>query len=153
MKIKLPDKIDSLIPLPPPPKRDGRNRARPPSPWLDFLRLLSVGDSFRVEYRHRGAPLKYMAQLGFNAVMSDERWNGRGYRYVRIWRDFDTEKFSDLEPEQRTRRWIESAIQYENAPGIHAYHQCKCRRKSTRSGRCALCWQDLLAQLPKDESV
>ena len=58
---------------------------------------------------------------------------------------------TDLPKEKRTRRYIESEIRYEEASGIHTYHQCDCGRMRTRSGRCATCWTDLLATLPPEK--
>jgi hypothetical protein len=41
---------------------------------------------------------------------------------------------------------IKYQIKYEQAEGIHTYHQCKCGRMATRAGRCVLCLQEDLIE-------
>lgn len=57
----------------------------------------------------------------------------------------------DIPEHKRTRRWILSEIQYEESPGVHTYHNCKCGRMRTRAGRCAKCWKDCLEELRNEE--
>jgi len=52
----------------------------------------------------------------------------------------------DIPKHMRTKEWIESEIRYEQADGIHTYHQCDCGRKSCRSTMCDLCWKELLSE-------
>lgn len=52
-----------------------------------------------------------------------------------------------LPEKKRTEEWIKSEIKYERAPGVHTYHMCKCGRKGTRSGKCDLCWEEILEEL------
>ena len=52
-------------------------------------------------------------------------------------------KPSDVKPEHRTRRWIDSEIRYESHQGIHTYHQCECGRGLCRSAMCATCWSEV----------
>jgi len=65
--------------------------------------------------------------------------------------EFNT--LSKLPTYMRTRVWIESNIHYEEHEGVHTYHQCECDRMAARSSMCALCWKDLLEQIPTKFSI
>ena len=58
-------------------------------------------------------------------------------------------KLKDMPKHMRTREWVESAIRYEEATGIHTYHNCDCGRDICRSMMCTECWRDLLTRKRK----
>lgn len=52
-----------------------------------------------------------------------------------------------MTPTQRRIQQIRDALDYEKAPGIHTYHQCKCGRMGTRRGKCTKCLYEELRKL------
>ena len=42
---------------------------------------------------------------------------------------------------------IKYDMAYELASGVHTYHQCKCGRNATRTGRCIVCLAEDLIEL------
>ena len=45
------------------------------------------------------------------------------------------------------RSALESMIAYEKHKGTHTYHQCKCDRNATRSGKCWQCLEEELERI------
>lgn len=46
--------------------------------------------------------------------------------------------------------YLESEIDYNEAPGVHTYTRCKCGRQSSRSGRCTLCFKEEIEKLKQE---
>lgn len=47
-------------------------------------------------------------------------------------------------PDARSPARLEGLIRYEQAPGVHTFHDCRCGRGLTRAGRCAACLREML---------
>lgn len=53
----------------------------------------------------------------------------------------------ELPPSWKTIQWLSHLIRYENADGVHTYHQCECNRQQTRAGVCSICLNEALEEL------
>ncbi len=61
-------------------------------------------------------------------------------------------KLADLPKKMRTRRWIESEIQYQEYRGIQTRCSCNHCGQTSRGGCCADCWRGVLVELIENES-
>jgi hypothetical protein len=59
-------------------------------------------------------------------------------------------KLKDLPLHMRTRKWIESEIEYELAIGVHTYHKCECGRKMARSTMLERCVEGINSKGAED---
>lgn len=59
-------------------------------------------------------------------------------------------RLAELPQHQRHSAWIQSEIRFEEARGIHTYHDCPCGRGKCRGAHCAACWREALQELLKE---
>lgn len=78
-----PPSIERGIPIPDPPKPRKKRAARTyaPSPWIEFLKSLTPGDSFKTYFSTQNTVKKHADRLG---IIYEYRWDGRNH-HGRFW--------------------------------------------------------------------
>jgi hypothetical protein len=79
----LPDglRINRDIPIPLVKRRYRKAGRWPTSPWIAFVKMLYVGDSFAVDYFDMQSAIRWMRKAGYEAIAVN-----LGHNHYRVWR-------------------------------------------------------------------